>query len=68
MVIFIGLGEVGKTLYEILKASNTYMVYEYDVRSEISPNKLEELPRNAQYLTHYLSGVKGIVPPYVTLV
>jgi len=49
-VIIIGLGEVGKPLYEILKASNNYVVYGYDTRSEISPNKLEELPRNSDYL------------------
>jgi len=48
--IVIGLGEVGGPLYEILKASNTYMVYGYDVRSEISPNKLDELPRDADFL------------------
>jgi len=50
MVIVIGLGEVGKPLYQILKASNTFMVYGYDARSEISPNKLEELPGNADFL------------------
>ena len=49
-VIVIGLGEVGRSLYEILKASNAYVVYGYDVRSDISPNKLEELPRNVDYL------------------
>jgi len=49
-VIVIGLGEVGRPLYEILKASNAYVVYGYDVRSDISPNKLEELPRNVDYL------------------
>jgi hypothetical protein len=50
MVIVIGLGEVCKPLSKILKASNTYMVYGYDARSEISPYKLEELPRNADPL------------------
>jgi UDP-N-acetyl-D-mannosaminuronate dehydrogenase len=48
--IVIGLGEVGRPLYEILKSSNTYIVYGYDVRSEISPNKLDELPRDADFL------------------
>jgi len=50
-VIVIGLGEVGRPLYETLKASNTYVVYGYDVRSEISPSKLSaELAEIAEFI------------------
>jgi len=49
-VVVIGLGEVGKPLYELLRASNVFSVYGYDVRGEVSPYRFEELPRGPDYL------------------
>ena len=42
--VTIGLGEIGRSLYEILRS--TFDTYGYDVREEISPNKLETLPKS----------------------
>jgi UDP-N-acetyl-D-mannosaminuronate dehydrogenase len=51
VIIVMGLGEVGKPLYEIIKASTTiFSVYGYDIKDSISPYKLDELPKNPDYL------------------
>jgi len=46
--VIIGLGEIGRPLYEILRS--TFNTYGYDVREEISPNKLETLPKSPDFL------------------
>jgi UDP-N-acetyl-D-mannosaminuronate dehydrogenase len=49
-VIVIGLGEVGRPLYEILRSSESFDVYGYDLREDISPHGLGELPRGPDFL------------------
>jgi len=50
-VVVIGFGKVGRPLYETLKALNTYVVYGYDVRSDISPSKFNgELVEIAEFI------------------
>jgi UDP-N-acetyl-D-mannosaminuronate dehydrogenase len=45
-----GLGEVGKPLYEVMRSSSQFRVYGYDTREDISLCKLEELPKHPDYL------------------
>jgi len=49
-VVVIGLGEVGKPLYGLFRASDMFSVYGYDVRGKVSPYRFEELPRGPDYL------------------
>ena len=43
-VLVIGLGEVGRAMYEIIDESGKYDVYGYDIDLSRSVNKLEEIP------------------------
>jgi UDP-N-acetyl-D-mannosaminuronate dehydrogenase len=49
-VVVIGLGEVGNPLYWILKSVSDFKVYGYDANERFSPNKLDELPSNVDFL------------------
>jgi UDP-N-acetyl-D-mannosaminuronate dehydrogenase len=49
-VIMIGLGEVSNPLYEIFKSNDSFKVYGYDARKDVSPYKFEELPKNQRVL------------------
>ena len=44
-VLVLGLGEVGKPLYEIILESGGYEVYGYDVHSEKTIHKLDEIKK-----------------------
>ena len=44
-VLIIGLGEVGSALYDIIRESNKYEVYGYDVDPNKSKNKRAEIPK-----------------------
>ena len=46
----IGLGEVSNPLYEIFKSNDSFKVYGYDARKDVSPYKFEELPKNQRVL------------------
>jgi len=49
-VIMIGLGEVSNPLYEIFKSNDSFKVYGYDARKDVSFYKFEELPKNQRVL------------------
>jgi hypothetical protein len=66
--IVIGLGEISKPLYGILKISGVLEVYGYDIRSEVSPYKPAGLLRNPGYLhvvylysEHFIDYILGYV-------
>jgi len=44
-VLVLGLGEVGKPLYEIILKSGRYVVYGYDVNPDKSRNSLDEIEK-----------------------
>ncbi|NPA69175.1 MAG: GDP-mannose dehydrogenase [Crenarchaeota archaeon] len=49
-VLVIGLGEVGRPLYEIIKECNKFEVYGYDIDPSRTVNKLEDVPRPVDYV------------------
>ncbi|NPA97694.1 MAG: GDP-mannose dehydrogenase [Crenarchaeota archaeon] len=49
-VLVIGLGEVGKPLYEIAKECGRFEVYGYDVDPSKSVDSLESIPKHIDYL------------------
>jgi len=49
-VVIIGLGEVGSALHSFFKSSGKFEVYGYDVDPRKSINKLDEIPRNVDFL------------------
>ncbi len=49
-VLVIGLGEVGKPLYEIIKESDKFEVYGYDVDPSKNIHSLDEIPRPVDYV------------------
>ncbi|MEM1516161.1 MAG: GDP-mannose dehydrogenase [Thermofilum sp.] len=49
-VLVVGLGEVGRAVYEILKESGKFEVFGYDIDPSRTLNKLEEVPRPVVYL------------------
>lgn len=49
-VAVIGLGEVGYSLFNILKSSEEFEVYGYDINNKISRNQFNEIPRDIDFL------------------
>ncbi|MCS7111359.1 MAG: GDP-mannose dehydrogenase [Ignisphaera sp.] len=49
-VVVIGLGEVGRAVYHILKSSMKYEIYGYDIDPSKTLNKYEELPQQVDLL------------------
>ncbi|MCR8472395.1 MAG: GDP-mannose dehydrogenase [Crenarchaeota archaeon] len=49
-VLVAGLGEVGSALYEIIKDSNRYELYGYDIDPRRTVNKLEDIPERVDYI------------------
>lgn len=49
-VLIIGLGEVGSAIYRIIKESNRFKVYGYDINPSISKNSLESIEKQIDYL------------------
>ena len=49
-VLVVGLGEVGKPLYELARDSGRFEVYGYDVDPAESVNSLPEIPRPVDFL------------------
>ena len=49
-VLVIGLGEIGKPLYEIFSESRRFKVYGYDIDSSRSVDRYDELPRPIDFI------------------
>lgn len=49
-VLVIGLGEIGFAIYEIIRDSNRYDLYGYDIDPSKTLNTLEEIPRKVDYI------------------
>ena len=49
-VLVLGLGIVGKAIYDIIFESSKYEVYGYDINPKVSINKLDEIPRSIDIL------------------
>jgi len=49
-VIVLGLGEVGRPLYEIIRSSGLYRVCGYDIRKDVSPCEFKDLPDDPDYI------------------
>ena len=49
-VVVIGLGEVGSAVYRVFEYSGKFEVYGYDIDPNKTINKLEEIPRNIDFM------------------
>ncbi len=49
-VLVLGLGEVGRPIFEIIRESGKFEVYGYDVVPEKTIHKLEEIPQSVDYI------------------
>ncbi len=78
IVAVIGLGEVGRPLFEILSSYRDYKVYGYDIRADATVHRLEEIPKNVDYLhiafpytdkfvNHVLSYVETLKPKRIVI-
>ncbi len=67
-VLVIGLGEVGRPLYELICECGKYKVYGYDIDESKSVNKLEEIPRAMDVLHIAFPYTRGFVEKVVEYV
>lgn len=49
-VLVVGLGEVGKPIYELLVESGQYEVYGYDIDKSKTVNRLSDIPNKVDIL------------------
>lgn len=67
-VLVVGLGEIGRPLYELVAESGRYEVYGYDIVPARTVNRLEEIPGRVDILhicIPYTDGFTGAVKDYV---
>jgi len=68
-VVIIGLGEIGSALYSFFRSSGKFEVYGYDIDPQKSVNKLNEIPKNVEFLhvaIPYFDRFVDIVQYYVS--
>jgi len=49
-ILVVGLGEIGRPIYELIKESKKYQVYGYDIDPAKTVHRLEEIPENIDIL------------------